>query len=146
MQSVNLEGLNEHLVDLLLEQCRQDILINKLEDYGMCLDSVRINIWKIVSAIIGITEDEVDENSLHDFFNINDLQGVSLENLPDIFSYDILSDEFSDLIQTIEEEDTSIISKKVTINEDGARERIRAHIQFLYQQVENTRLLNLNNN
>lgn len=144
MYSVNFENLNEHLVDLLLAQCKQDILINKLEDYGMCLDPVRINTWKIVAAIIGIIEDEVDENSLHDFFNINNLQGVSLENLPDIFSYDILSDEFSDLIQTIEEEDTSLLSKKVTIDEVRARERIRAHIQFLYQQVENSRFFNLN--
>lgn len=139
MQSVNLEGLNEHLVDLLLEQCRQDILINKLEDYGICLDRIRIDTWKIVAAIIGIAHDEVDENALRNFSNIHDFDYMRLENLPAVLSYDMLSEEFLELVETIEEEDTSIISKKVTINEERARERIRGHIQFLYRQVENRR-------
>ncbi len=94
--------------------------------------------WKIVAAIVGIEPDEPVEMILAPTWNINKSTPYHSIERTKILSYDILSDEFTNVMLTIEELDTKINegSKKLVFNEYDAKKRIKEHLDYLLVQVK----------
>jgi hypothetical protein len=118
--------MKEHLVDLLFEQCRHDLLIDQLEDLGFGLDKLRVNNWDIVAAIIGIFPDKEEMNWADVHFDLEN-PPEEPENSDDyVISYDLLYDEFYELYKVISMESDHMKSK----------ERLFEYLERLYRQAE----------
>jgi len=133
--------MKNHLVNLLLEEFKQQAFFDDLEKKGLTIsDAIVVNNWDIVADIVGFPSDNTLE---YDFEFINGGQRNENKKLPDdeMFCRDFLYDNFFDAIESIaKNQEIFVTDKGLAIKEyfqeEKIKEKLASHIDWLYETFE----------
>jgi hypothetical protein len=132
--------MKKHLVNLLLEQFKQDYLVSRLDELGIEMQVPSVDITPIVYDLVGLPAD-----------NTADYCHPSLEGTPnangkkkydeEYCSREWLIDKYYESISPIlKEVDIKAMSKGLTFvistQEEEVREILSTFVDWLYEQVE----------
>ena len=127
--------MKNHLVNLLLEQYKQQSVFSKINALGVDMSNVVVNNYDIVLDIIGFPR---DNSSLYD---INELGNGKKKEDRNLFMRDYLDDRFYQLGSLLENEQNIVVSDRGLILESGSDEEIiKSHlldlINWLYDEYK----------
>ena len=125
--------MKEHLVNLLLEEYKQQCLFDELQNKGIGLMDICVNNTDIVLDIIGFPK---DNSTNYDFTNgMNDKKMKAIDDA--LFCRDWLTDKHFEMFSTLSNQQKVCVTDKGLQIESGAdNETVRAklleYIEWLY--------------
>lgn len=134
--------MKDSLVNLLFEEYKQECLFEELEQKGIDLTKVSVQIYDIVLDLVGFPKDNTKD---YDFNVLNGAEhNPKFGELPDdaLFSRDWLYNKYYDTIQTIEKKQKiEVIGKGLKMVEYSDEELIKSKlsnfVDWLYLEYSN---------
>ncbi|WP_026776118.1 hypothetical protein [Polaribacter sp. Hel_I_88] len=134
--------MKDSLVNLLFEQFKQECLFEELEQKGIDLTKVSVQIYDIVLDLIGFPKDNTRE---YDFNVLNGAEhNPKFGKLPDVdlCCRDWLYDKYYDTIQTIEKKQKIDVTDKglkmVEYNDEALiKSKLNGFVDWLYLEYSN---------
>ncbi|QOD61101.1 hypothetical protein H9I45_01270 [Polaribacter haliotis] len=134
--------MKDSLVNLLFEEFKQECLFEELEQKGIDLTKVSVQIYDIVLDLIGFPKDNTKN---YDFNALNGLEhNPKLGKLPDddLCCRDWLYDKYYDTIQTIEKKQKIEVTDKglkmIEYNdEELIKSKLNDFVDWLYLEYSN---------
>ncbi|WP_192820581.1 hypothetical protein [Rufibacter sp. LB8] len=134
--------MKEHLINLLLEEYKQQCLFDELEKRGIQMDKICVNNRDIVLDIIGFPRDNTLQ---YDFDYINTGGDIlnPTKKIPDndMFCRDWLIDNFYDSIEKLKQEQRVSVTNnglkiEEEIDENAVRAQLAQHVDWLYKEFD----------
>lgn len=123
-----MNNLKEHLVNLLLEQFKQELFYEQLEEYGIRIDNyIIVNNLDIVCDIIGFPPDNTLEYDFEYLNSPSEEMSDGNKKLPDekIFCRDYLLDKYPLIKDEFIDQNIFVSEKGITIDNEINSQKIK---------------------
>jgi hypothetical protein len=141
---ITMNDIREYLVNLLFEEFKQYLLIDKLYEIGIYVEKIRLNNWKIVIAILSFPK---EISPIYHFIPIEDgaetLHGKNQPN-GDLFNCDLYCNKYFEFVEDLAQKQLKRMQngRWDLRNSDyvEVKKELGLYLDSLYKSIESDRL------